>query len=183
MSRIGKLPIRIPDGVSVNVADGRCLVKGPKGELTLPLHQRVQVQIQDGTITVSVTDPNEKRDRALWGVFRVLVANCVEGVQKGFQKQLEIHGVGYRAAVEGQHLVLNLGLSHPVKFAMPAGIVMSVEKNVVTVGGIDKQLVGETAAKIRKLRPPEPYKGKGIRYVGEHVRQKAGKVVKSVGAK
>ncbi|MBI4089863.1 MAG: 50S ribosomal protein L6 [Candidatus Kerfeldbacteria bacterium] len=183
MSRIGKLPIRIPAGVTVDVADGRCVVKGPKGELTLLLHQRVQVDVQDGSIAVSVANPDEKRDRALWGVFRVLVANCIEGVEKGFQKQLEIRGVGYRAAVEGQALVLNLGLSHPVTFALPQDISATVEKNVITVSGIDKQLVGETAAKIRKLRPPEPYKGKGIRYVGEHVRQKAGKVVKSVGTK
>ncbi len=183
MSRIGKVPIKIPDGVTVTVVDNTCSVKGPKGELRLPVHRRVQLSVADGAVTVSVSDPNEKRDRALWGLFRVLVANSIEGVQTGFSKQLELRGVGYRASAEGRNLNLNLGLSHPVSFSIPEGVTVTVEKNVLTVGGIDKQLVGETAATIRRLRPPEPYKGKGIRYVNEFVRQKAGKVVKSAGAK
>ncbi|MBI4425985.1 MAG: 50S ribosomal protein L6 [Candidatus Kerfeldbacteria bacterium] len=183
MSRIGKLPVRIPAGVTVDVNDRTCVVKGPKGELSLALHERINLHVQDGAVAVSVANPDEKRDRALWGLFRVLVANCIEGVEKGFQKQLEIRGVGYRATVEGQQLLLNLGYSHPVYFPIPAGTSITVEKNVITISGVDKQLVGELAAKIRKLRPPEPYKGKGIRYVGEHVRQKAGKVVKAAGVK
>ncbi len=183
MSRIGKLPVTIPDGVSISVADGVCTVKGPKGELHLPLHQHVQVEVADAAASVKVANADEKRERALWGLFRVLLANLVEGVTKGFSKQLEIRGVGYRASVEGKTLTLNLGLSHPVSFPIPAGIDMVVEKNIITVSGIDKQLVGETAARIRRLRTPEPYKGKGLRYLGERVRQKAGKVVKAAGAK
>lgn len=183
MSRIGKQPVPIPDGVTVTVDDRRCSVRGPKGELMLPLHERVQVIVDDHQATVSVVDPNVKRDRALWGLFRVLLANSVEGVRAGFRKQLEVQGVGYRAAVEGHDLVLNLGFSHPVRYHIPAGIGVAVEKNTIVVSGIDKQLVGEVAATIRQLRPPEPYKGKGIRYLGERVRQKAGKVVKSTGVK
>ncbi len=182
MSRIGKQPIILPTGVSVNVDASTCAVKGPKGELLLPLHERVRVAVEGNTVRVRVENENEKRDRALWGLFRMLIANTVEGVTKGFSKQLEIQGIGYRASLEGKQLVFNLGFSHPVKLPLPAGIDVTVEKNIITVSGIDKQLVGETAAHIRRLRPPEPYKGKGIRYVGESVRRKAGKVVKAVGA-
>jgi len=183
MSRVGKIPVAIPDGVNVAL-DGRTLtVKGPKGELRLSLHDRVEVTVEAGAVTVTVKSPDEKRDRALWGLFRVLVANTIEGVTKGFQKQLEVKGVGYRAAVAGQNLEFNLGYSHPIQFPLPPGVTAAVEKNIITLSGADKQLVGETAATIRRLRSPEPYKGKGIRYVGEHVRQKAGKVVKAAGAK
>lgn len=183
MSRIGKQPVVLPKGVTVSVADGVCAVKGPKGELAVPLHAHVKLAVGDASVSVSIAHPDEKRERALWGLFRMLISNAVEGVEKGFSKQLEIKGVGYRGAMEGKGLVLNLGFSHPVPFAVPDGITITVDKNIVTVSGIDKQLVGETAAKIRQHRPPEPYKGKGIRYVGEYVRQKAGKVVKSAGAK
>ncbi len=183
MSRIGKQPVTIPNGVTVATADGRCTVVGPKGELSLPLHHRVTVRVDGSVAHISVVSPDEQRDRALWGLFRMLLANAVQGVRDGFTKQLEIRGVGYRAGLEGKDLVLNLGFSHPVRFSPPDGIAVTVEKNIVTVSGIDKQLVGEAAAEIRRLRPPEPYKGKGIRYVGEYVRQKAGKVVKSAGAK
>lgn len=183
MSRIGKQPVLIPSGVTLTVADGVCNAKGPKGELSVTLHPHVRLDIKDTTASVSVEHPDEKRERALWGLFRMLISNAIEGVEKGFSKQLEIKGVGYRGAVEGKDLVLNLGFSHPIKFIVPQGITVSVEKNIVTISGIDKQLVGETAAKIRQHRPPEPYKGKGVRYVGEYVRQKAGKVVKSAGAK
>lgn len=182
MSRIGKQPIVLPADVTINVGEGSCSIKGPRGELALPLHHRVNIAVEGNSVVVRVADENEKRDRALWGLFRMLIANLVEGVTKGFSKQLEIEGVGYRASVEGKHLVLNLGFSHPVKLPVPPGIDVIVEKNIITVSGIDKQLVGETAARIRRLRPPEPYKGKGIRYVGERVRRKAGKVVKAVGA-
>lgn len=183
MSRIGKLPIPLPNGVTATVAKSVCTVKGPKGELQLPIHHHVSLDIGDGVITVKVADPDDRRDRALWGLFRMLVSNLIEGVTKGFSKQLEIRGVGYRASVEGKELVLYIGFSHPVRFSIPEGIAMTVEKNIVIVTGIDKQLVGEVAAEIRRYRPPEPYKGKGIRYVGEYVRQKAGKVVKAAGAK
>lgn len=183
MSRIGKQLVQIPTGVTVACTEAACAVRGPKGELTLPLHRNIAVSVAEGSATISVRHPDEKRDRALWGLFRVLLANCIVGVTKGFEKQLEIQGVGYRATVDGKNLVLNLGYSHPVPFLMPEGVSVKVEKNIVTLSGIDKQAVGETAAKIRRLRQPEPYKGKGIRYVGEHVRQKAGKVVKAAGAK
>lgn len=183
MSRIGKQFVSVPAGVSIDLDGRMCTVKGPKGELRLQVHDRVTLTVADGNVSVAVKNPDEKRDRALWGLFRVLVSNLVEGVTKGFQKQLEIRGIGYRATIEGQDLVLNLGYSHPVRFPIPAGIAISLEKNVLTITGADKQLVGETAAKIRRLRLPEPYKGKGIRYVGERVRQKAGKVVKAAGAK
>lgn len=183
MSRIGKSPITIPDGVTMDVSDTACTVKGPKGELTVRLHPHVRVTVEGTVARVGVTNPDEKRDRAVWGLFRVLISNLVEGVTKGFSKQLEIHGVGYRASAEGKNLTLNLGFSHPVIFPIPDGSTISVEKNIITIGGIDKQQIGEIAAAIRRLRPPEPYKGKGIRYVGEHVRRKAGKVVKAAGAK
>lgn len=183
MSRVGKLPITIPAGVTATAEAGHLKVKGPKGELSLALHHHVTMTVTDGVLTVSVKYPDEKRDRALWGLFRVLASNLIEGVTTGYQKQMEIKGVGYRAAVAGKNLDLNLGFSHPIAFPIPDGITMTVEKNVLTIAGTDKQLVGETAAKIRRMRPPEPYKGKGIRYVGEHVRQKAGKVVKAAGAK
>ncbi len=183
MSRIGKKPIEIPAGVTVAVADGSCTVKGTKGELTIRVHPNVTLACDAKTVTVAVVNPEDKRDRALWGLHRMLVSNLIEGVTKGFSKQLEIRGVGYRAAVEGTDLVMHLGYSHPIRFPVPKGIAVTVEKNVMTVSGIDKQLVGETSAKIRANRPPEPYKGKGIRYVGEFVRQKAGKVVKAAGAK
>lgn len=183
MSRVGKQPVTIPDGITVTVQGDQCAVKGPKGSLSLAIHAHVTLSVEGSTASVKVSDPDDKRDRALWGLYRVLLSNMIEGVQKGFTKQLEIRGVGFRAANEGKDLVLNLGFSHPIKFVLPEGITATVEKNIITVAGIDKQLVGETAAKIRKHRPPEPYKGKGIRYVGEYVRQKAGKVVKTAGAK
>lgn len=183
MSRIGKLPITLPTGVTV-VIDGRQVtVTGPKGTLQLMLHDRVILQQNDGAMTVAVTDPDLQSDRALWGLTRMLVANMVVGVTNGYQKQLEINGVGFKAQVSGKNLVLNLGFSHPVEFPIPDGITIAVEKNVVTIGGIDKQQVGEIAATIRRLKRPEPYKGKGIKYVDEVIRRKAGKVVKAAGAK
>lgn len=183
MSRIGKLPIPIPDGVTVAI-DGRAVsVKGPKGQLALTLHEHVTVQQADHQATVTVQQPDVQSDRALWGLTRMLVANMITGVTKGYEKKLEINGVGFKAQVSGQQLILNLGFSHPVEFPIAPGITMTVEKNVITVAGIDKQLVGETAAKIRSLKKPEPYKGKGIKYIDEVIRRKAGKVVKAAGAK
>ena len=183
MSRIGKLPIPIPDGVTVQATDQAVNVKGPKGTLDLALNPRVKIATDDGKITVSVKNDQAQDDRALWGLFRMLVANMVMGVTQGFQKQLEINGVGFKAQVTGKNLVLNLGFSHQIEFPIPDGITATVEKNVVTIAGIDKQLVGETAAKIRSLKKPEPYKGKGIKYTTETIRRKAGKVVKATGSK
>lgn len=183
MSRIGKLPIPIPAGVTVTITGQQVSVKGPKGALELTMHPHVQ-SVSDGQhINVTVTDHDEQSDRALWGLYRMLIANMVTGVTAGYEKRLEINGVGFKAAVSGQNVTLNLGFSHPIDFPIPAGLTIAVEKNVIIVSGIDKQLVGEAAAKIRALKKPEPYKGKGIKYSDEVIRRKAGKVVKATGAK
>ncbi|MEK7518315.1 MAG: 50S ribosomal protein L6 [Patescibacteria group bacterium] len=183
MSRIGKLPIPIVAGVTVTVKAPDVKVKGPKGEIALRLHHRVNVAVDEKTVTVSVPSPDNRNDRALWGLGRQLLANAVQGVSTGFEKRLEITGVGFKAALQGTNLFLNLGFSHPITFTPPVGITLAVEKNVIVVQGVDKQVVGEVAATIRRLKPPEPYKGKGIKYVGEVIRRKAGKVVKAAGAK
>ena len=178
MSRIGKQPIAIPDGVTVEVSDGLVTVKGPGGELSQRVVRDMRV-IVDGA-EVRVERPSDERDhRALHGLTRSLIANMVEGVTKGYEKRLEIQGVGYRAALKGSELELQVGFSHPVTMSPPAGIEFEVPApNRIVVKGIDKQLVGETAANVRKVRKPEPYKGKGIRYEGEYVRKKAGKAAK-----
>jgi large subunit ribosomal protein L6 len=175
MSRIGRQPIEVPSGVNIAISPGRVQVNGPLGELTQVVPARMQIKQEDGTLTV--TRPTERGDdRALHGLTRSLVANMVEGVTNGFEKRLEIQGVGYRAALRGTDLELNVGLSHPVVIKPPQGISFEVPDNTtVLVKGIDKQLVGEIAAQVRKTRPPEPYKGKGIRYSGEYVRRKVGK--------
>jgi large subunit ribosomal protein L6 len=175
MSRIGRKPIEIPAGVSVSVDPGRVMVNGPLGELTQRLPQRMKIEQRDGEIVVS--RPTERGDdRALHGLTRSLVANMIEGVTKGFEKRLEIQGVGYRAALRGQSLELSVGFSHPVVVDPPAGITFEVPTPTeVIVKGIDKQQVGQTASEVRAVRPPEPYKGKGIRYQGEYVRRKVGK--------
>jgi large subunit ribosomal protein L6 len=175
MSRIGRKPIEIPGGVNVGIFPGRVQVNGPLGELTQQVPVRMQVERQDDSIVV--TRPTERGDdRALHGLTRTLIANMVEGVTKGFEKRLEIQGVGYRAALRGAALELNVGFSHPVVVEPQAGITFEVPApNQIVVKGIDKQQVGEVAAEIRKVRPPEPYKGKGIRYEGEYVRRKVGK--------
>lgn len=183
MSRIGKKPIPLPAGVEVKVKAPDISVRGPKGELNFRLHHRIIVEVFAQEIQVSVPNPDNRNDRALWGLGRQLVANAILGVTTGFEKKLEIHGVGFKAAMQGKDLQLSLGFSHPVTFSPPEGVTAGVEKNVITVSGIDKQLVGETAAQIRRLKPPEPYKGKGMKYVGEVIRRKAGKVVKAAGAK
>lgn len=179
MSRIGKKPITLPSGVTVTVALPLVTVKGPKGELKVELHRHVAVELADNELTVSVKKPDEKYDRSLWGLSRALLANAIIGVSEGFEKRLEINGVGYKAVAKGQNLELALGYSHPIVHPLPAGISAKVEKNVIIVSGIDKQLVGETAAQIRDYRKPEPYKGKGIKYADEVIRRKAGKVVKA----
>lgn len=178
MSRIGFQPIPVPDGVEVTVEPGLVHVKGPKGELDQHLNPDMIVSRENGTITVA--RPSEKRKyQQLHGLTRTLIANMIQGVTQGFTKELEIHGVGYRAALEGKTLVLNVGYSHPVRVEPEPGIEFSLGSPTrITISGIDKQLVGEQAARIRRTRPPEPYKGKGIRYAGEYVRRKAGKAGK-----
>jgi large subunit ribosomal protein L6 len=175
MSRIGRKPISVPDGVSVEAVPGRVSVKGPKGELAQALSPDMKVEQSDGVVTVErPTDRGEHR--ALHGLTRSLIANMVVGVTDGFEKRLEIQGVGYRAQLKGKNLEMALGYSHPVAIEAPDGIEFEVpQPTEVVVRGIDKQLVGQVAADIRKRRPPEPYKGKGIRYSGEHVARKVGK--------
>ncbi|MFA5130189.1 MAG: 50S ribosomal protein L6 [Patescibacteria group bacterium] len=180
MSRIGRKPLEIPNGVDVTIADALVIVKGPKGTLSVPLHPHVHVeQTPERIVNVTVEDPEDVKDRALWGLFRKLIANAVDGVQKPFEKKLEFVGIGYRVAVAGNVVTMEVGFSHPVEYALPAGITATVEKNMLTISGIDRQLVGETAARIRRTRPPEPYKGKGIKYSDETIRRKAGKAAKS----
>lgn len=180
MSRIGRKPIEIPSGVEIEIADGNVInVKGPKGQLSLAAAPSLSIAREDGALVVSRPD-DHRNNRSLHGLTRTLVANMVEGVTKGFTKNLDIQGVGYRAAMDGKDLVLNLGFSHPVRMVPPEGITFAVEgQNRVSVSGIDKQSVGEEAARIRRVRPPEPYKGKGVRYEGEVVRRKAGKAGKA----
>jgi large subunit ribosomal protein L6 len=175
MSRIGRRPIEVPAGVIVSVDPGRVTVSGPKGELRQEVPARMQIAQEEGTITV--TRPTERgEDRALHGLTRSLVANMVEGVTKGFERRLEIQGVGYRAALRGTDVELSVGYSHPVVIQPRQGISFEVPTPTeIVVKGIDKQQVGQTAAEIRSVRPPEPYKGKGIRYAGEYVRRKVGK--------
>lgn len=175
MSRIGKRPIPVPGSVKVAIDGHHVAIEGPKGKLSRTLEPQVSVQLEDGVITVSRID-DSREARALHGLSRTLVANMVEGVQNGFTKSLEMVGVGYRATLEGKNLTLAIGYSHPVKFEPPEGIELAVEGvNKIHVKGADKQQVGDLAAKIREVRPPEPYKGKGIKYQGEVVRRKAGK--------
>ncbi|MGH7433820.1 MAG: 50S ribosomal protein L6 [Candidatus Methylomirabilales bacterium] len=175
MSRIGKKPIVIPEGVQVELAAGAISIVGPKGTLSLRLHPSMTVKAENGQL--SCRRPSDgKLHRSLHGLTRTLVANMVVGVTKGFEKKLELVGVGYRASVQGSNLTLMLGYSHPLVVPIPEGIKIVVEnQNVLTISGADKQQVGEIAAKIRRLRPPEPYKGKGIKYADEHIRRKAGK--------
>jgi len=180
MSRIGKLPVAVPSGVNVTLGESEVTVKGPKGELRQDiLTQVVAVKLEDGKVIVE-RKGDGKPHRSAHGLTRTLISNMVEGVSKGFRKSLEIQGVGYRAAKAGEKLNLSLGYSHPVVFEAPKGITLSVEgTNKIHVEGIDKQQVGQVAAKIRGLRPPEPYKGKGVRYEGEVVRKKLGKAGKA----
>jgi large subunit ribosomal protein L6 len=176
MSRIGRQPIELPAGVAISLSPGgRVMVNGPLGELSQQVPARMQIEQEDGTVVVK--RPTERgEDRALHGLTRTLIANMVEGVTNGFQKRLEIQGVGYRASLRGTDLELNVGFSHPVELKAPQGITFEVPTPTeVIVKGIDKQQVGQLAAEVRKVRPPEPYKGKGIRYEGEYVRRKVGK--------
>lgn len=178
MSRIGRLPIEVPAGVDIKINGSDVVVKGPKGELSLTVAKPIEVMVEENTVTVSRPD-DERESRALHGLTRTLISNNIIGVTQGYKKELEVVGTGYRVLAKGSNLEFALGFSHPVSVEAPVGITFAVEgQNKVTITGIDKQLVGETAAKIRKIRPPEPYKGKGIRYAGEQIRRKAGKAGK-----
>lgn len=183
MSKIGKQPVAIPVGVQITVKENVITVKGPKGTLTLNVHPRMKIKIEGSNVAVE-RGGEEKLDRSLHGLTRTLLANTVEGVLKGFSKKLDIQGVGYRVQMKGKNLELTLGFSHPVNFSAPDGITFEIDKekkNIITVSGIDKCLVGQVAANLRALRKPEPYKGKGIRYLGEVVRRKAGKAATAAG--
>ena len=178
MSRIGRLPIDIPAGVEISVNDSVVTVKGPKGELTTRIAEPIEVQVADGQVQVTRPD-DERESRSLHGLTRTLIANDILGVTEGYSKSLEVVGTGYRVAAKGTGIEFALGYSHPISVEPPAGITFTVEgNNKVTVSGISKQAVGEVAANIRKLRKPEPYKGKGVRYAGEQIRRKAGKAGK-----
>ena len=174
MSRIGRQPIEIPEGVNIQIKEKMLQAKGPKGELSLKLRPEIIVEIKDNQLLVTVRDQS-KETKAFWGLFRSLINNAIEGVFKGFEKQLEIRGVGFKVNLTDGGLTLELGFSHKIEFKKPEGIEFDVKKNIIIISGIDKQLVGQTAAEIRGLKRPEPYKGKGIRYVGEQVRIKPGK--------
>lgn len=180
MSRIGKKPIKIPQGVEVKIEGKRVVVKGPKGELSREVRPEIELELKEGNIIVS-PGVETKRTNAFWGLTRALISNMVEGVSKGYEKKLEIRGLGYKANMEGDDLVLKVGFSHPVKMEAPDDVKISVENNIITISGIDKERVGLIAAKIRKIKRPEPYKGKGIRYLGEEVRRKPGKKVAGTG--
>ncbi len=174
MSRIGKQPIAVPTNVNVDIGDGQITVKGPKGQLSRAISRRITVRPDDGKLLVERSSDG-RLDRSLHGLTRSLVANMVTGVTDGFTRRLEVNGVGYRAAVSGGALVLQVGFSHPVTYPAPEGITFAVQGNTITVSGPSKELVGEVAAQVRRVRPPEPYKGKGIKYSDEVIRRKAGK--------
>jgi large subunit ribosomal protein L6 len=179
MSRIGKKPIAIPEGATVKIDGQLVSVKGPKGELSFEVHSHVKIDFKDNIISLTIADIENKKDKALWGTMRQRVANIIEGVTEGFSKQLEINGVGYKAEQKGDIIVLSVGYSHPVEFEVPKEVSAKIEKNVITLESIDKVMLGEVAARIRKVRKPEPYKGKGIKYMDEVIRRKAGKQVKT----
>ena len=174
MSRIGKAPIEIPKGVTFTASADTLSVKGPKGQLSIATNKHVEVVEEEGKI-VCKRNGDSKPARSAHGLMRALTFNMVHGVSVGFKRQLEINGVGYRAEVKGKQLVLNLGYSHPINYDLPEGISAKVEKNLITLEGIDKQLLGSAAAKVRSFRPPEPYKGKGVKYVEERIQRKVGK--------
>lgn len=177
MSRIGKKPIPLPAGVDATIGQGSVTIKGPKGTLVVAIHPAIAVTMENDprTLVVTIVDQEVKKVSALWGLMRQLLANAVDGVQKAYEKSLEFIGVGFKVALAGNTLTMDVGLSHSVKYELPKGIEAKVDKQIVTLSGIDKQLVGETAAQIRRVKPPEPYKGKGIKYTTETIRRKAGK--------
>lgn len=177
MSRIGKKIIQIPQGVTVEINEREITVKGPKGELKQFIHPEIKIESKDGNVLVAPKAELSKKGRGLWGLYRALVSNMIEGTSKGFEKKLEIEGVGFKAAVDADGITLNLGFTNPVKIKKIEGVDFKVEKNVITVSGADKERVGHMAALIRKQKKVEPYKGKGIKYQGEKVRRKEGKKV------
>ena len=183
MSKIAKIPVIIKEGVSVVINNETIVITGSKGTLSFAMPLGIAVKEEEGNLIIFQREKNDEKTKALFGLTRSLVFNMVEGVSTGFDKKLELSGVGYRAQAAGDMLTLSLGFSHPVVVKGEQGITFSVEENIITVSGIDKALVGNTAAKIRSLRPPEPYKGKGIKYQGEKIRRKVGKAAKAVGAK
>lgn len=183
MSKIGKLPIAVPAGVTVTMNGKTVTVVGTKGQMQYTISRGITLTIGEGSVVIGQEEKTKEQTKALFGLTRALVNNMVKGVSAGFDKKLEMSGVGYRAQTNGSELTLSVGFSHPVKFTAPQGITFAVEGNTITVSGIDKALIGDIAAKIRAVRKPEPYKGKGIKYVGERIRRKAGKAAKAVGGK
>ncbi|HSA83670.1 MAG TPA: 50S ribosomal protein L6 [Patescibacteria group bacterium] len=183
MSKIGKLPIMLESGVQATVSGNTVQITGTKGNVSYTVPSGITVAIADGKVTVDAPNKKDRKVRALYGLTRANLANIIKGVDRGFEKKLELVGVGYRSQLQGTDLVLSLGFSHPVKIKPLPGITISVADNVITISGSDKQQVGLTAANIRAIKPPEPYKGKGIKYVGERIRRKAGKAAKAAGAK
>lgn len=179
MSRVGKKPLALPSGIDLKVDGSTITVKGTKGQLSITLDPRVKVAVEGGELNVSVKDPEDVKQRALWGLSRRLIENMVVGVTKGYEKKLEVNGVGFKVALAGKTLKLDVGFSHDVEFTIPDDLTVTVEKNVISVNGIDKQRVGEIAAQIRRIKKPEPYKGKGIKYVDEVIHRKAGKAAKA----
>ncbi len=177
MSRIGKMPIEIPEGIKVNIQDKKVTISGTNGELTHNLPDNINISEEDNHIIIKRGN-EQKITRSLHGTTRTIVSNMIDGINEGFKKELEISGVGYRASKKDDNLVLQLGFSHPVEIKPPSDINFQINKNIITVSGIDKQKVGDVAAKIRSIRKPEPYKGKGIKYVGEKIRRKVGKAAK-----
>lgn len=178
MSKIGQQPIEIPSGVTVKIENNTVSVTGSKGTLVINLPKELDAKNEDNKVVVT-TKKDNKFSRSLWGTVRMLIANAVKGVSEGWKKQLELVGTGYRSEVQGNTLVLTVGYSHPIKIEAPEGITFKVEKSVINVDGIDRQVVGQVSADIRASRPPEPYKGKGVKYVGEVIRRKAGKAAKA----
>lgn len=175
MSRVGKNPVALPQGVTADLKGQILKIKGPKGELSLTINEAVEPKVDSGHISVAPRN-EERQTRALWATMQRLITNMVEGVSKGYEKNLEIEGVGYRCNLQGKELVLQLGFSHEIRYPVPAGITIAVDKQTaIKISGIDKEKVGQVAAEIRKMKPPEPYKGKGIHYVGEYILRKEGK--------
>ena len=179
MSRIGKKPIDIPDGVEVKINGQEVAIKGKLGQLAVTIHQDVAISQEDKQLVLTIKNIEDKKEKSLWGLSRTLVNNAILGVTEGYAKELEINGVGFKAALQGKKLVLNVGFSHAVEYNFPDDIKIETEKNNIKISGIDKQKVGQVASEIRAVKKPEPYKGKGIKYIDEQVRRKAGKVVKA----
>ncbi|MBS3809448.1 MAG: 50S ribosomal protein L6 [Desulfobacterales bacterium] len=177
MSRVGKKPIPVPEKTKINYKEGVLTVEGPKGTLARSIHPAVTLDVDDSRVMVTV-DRDDKKTKALWGTTRAQVANMITGVSRGFERVLEIHGIGYRAELKGKTLELHLGYSHPINFELPEGIEASVDKATIRLSGIDKELLGFAASSIRQMRPPEPYKGKGVKYAEEQIQRKAGKTAK-----